>query len=195
MSDDLPRFGLVPGLPDEAYETDGQLTKREVRALTLSALAPAAGELLWDVGGGSGSIGIEWMRAHPSCRAIAIESHPDRVGRITANAAALGVPGLEVVHGRAPQALDGLALPDAIFIGGGLTSPELVDRCLEALRPGGRLVANTVTLDSEAPLVEHHLRLGGTLTRIAIERAQSVGAFRSWTPLRPVTQWSFVTPP
>ncbi|WP_168581273.1 precorrin-6y C5,15-methyltransferase (decarboxylating) subunit CbiE [Gephyromycinifex aptenodytis] len=186
------RLGLTPGLPDEAYLSDGQLTKRDVRAITLATLAPAPGELLWDVGAGSGSISIEWMRAHPSARAIAIESHPNRAARIEANARALGVPALRLVQGRAPQALQGLPSPDAIFVGGGLTSAGLLDQCWAALRPGGRLVANTVTLDSEALLFQAYQRLGGQLTRIAIEKASAVGSFTSWTPARPVTQWSVV---
>lgn len=188
------RLGLTPGLADDAYATDGQLTKRDVRALTLSTLAPAPGELLWDVGGGSGSISIEWMRAHPSCRAIVVESHPQRASRIGANARTLGVPALRVVLGRAPHALAGLPTPDAIFVGGGLTGAGLLERCWEALRPGGRLVANTVTLDSEAVLFEAFRRRGGEMTRIGIEKATAVGSFSSWTPARPVTQWSVIKP-
>lgn len=188
------RLGLTPGLPDDAYATDGQLTKRDVRAVTLAALSPAPGELLWDVGGGSGSISIEWMRAHPTCRAIVVESHPVRAGRIGANAQALGVPALRVVLGRAPEALAGLPTPEAIFVGGGLTSAGLLERCWDDLVPGGRLVANTVTLDSEALLFEAFRRLGGEMTRIGIEKATAVGSFSSWTPARPVTQWSVTKP-
>ena len=186
--------GLVPGLPDTRYETDGQLTKWEVRAVTLAALAPAPGELLWDVGGGSGSIGIEWMRAHPSCRAVTVEARADRAAVIEANAGRLGVPGLRVVVGAAPDSLADLATdrerPDAVFIGGGLTTPGLVQACWDALRPGGRLVANTVTIESEALLVDLRARLGGRLTRLEVSRAEPIGGYLGWRPARPVTQWS-----
>ncbi|WP_229069169.1 precorrin-6y C5,15-methyltransferase (decarboxylating) subunit CbiE [Actinoplanes sp. DH11] len=191
LGDGPPVSGLA-GLPDEAYEGDGQLTKREVRAVTLAALAPVPGQLLWDVGGGSGSIGIEWMRSHPACRAIAIESSATRVATITANAAALGVPGLRVVHGRAPEALDGLDQPDTIFIGGGLTGDGVLDRCLAALRPGGRLVANAVTVESEAAIAAGYARLGGELTRLTVQRGSPVGGFTGWRSFMPVTVWSVV---
>ncbi|WP_225801541.1 precorrin-6y C5,15-methyltransferase (decarboxylating) subunit CbiE [Streptomyces sp. NK15101] len=184
------RLGAVPGLPDEAYEHDGQLTKRYVRAATLAALAPAPGELLWDVGGGSGSIGVEWMRTHRSCRAIAVEKSPERAARITRNADALGVPGLRVVTGPAPASLTGLPTPDAVFIGGGLTAPGLLDTCWEALPPGGRLVANTVTLESEALLARWYGRHGGELIRLAVSTAVPVGGFTGWRQAMPVTQWS-----
>ncbi|MFB7447145.1 precorrin-6y C5,15-methyltransferase (decarboxylating) subunit CbiE [Streptomyces sp. NPDC056194] len=184
------RLGAAPGLPDEAYEHDGQLTKRYVRAATLAALAPAPGELLWDVGGGSGSIGVEWMRTHRSCRAIAVEKSPERAARITRNAAALGVPGLKVVTGPAPAALSGLETPSAVFIGGGLTAPGLLDTCWEALPPGGRLVANTVTLESEALLARWYGRHGGELIRLAVSTAVPVGGFTGWRQAMPVTQWS-----
>ncbi|MGW6284921.1 precorrin-6y C5,15-methyltransferase (decarboxylating) subunit CbiE [Streptomyces sp. NPDC055107] len=186
------RLGTVPGLPDEAYEHDGQLTKRHIRAATLGALAPAPGELLWDVGGGSGSIAIEWLRAHPSCRAVSVERDPVRAERITRNAERLGVPALEVVTGPAPAALAGLEPPDAVFIGGGLTAPGLLDACWEALRPGGRLVANTVTLESEALLAERHKAHGGELVRLAVSHAVPVGGFTGWRQAMPVTQWSAV---
>lgn len=185
---------LVPGLPDDAYETDGQLTKQHVRAATLAALGPRPGELLWDIGGGSGSIGIEWLRSHPRCRAVAVEANSLRAERISRNSAQLAGGRLEVVHGRAPEALTGLETPDAVFVGGGLTAPGLLDHVLTALRPGGRLVANTVTLDSEALMFEHFRRLGGTLTRLEVSHADSVGSFTSWSPARPVTQWSWAKP-
>ncbi|MFI1713726.1 precorrin-6y C5,15-methyltransferase (decarboxylating) subunit CbiE [Streptomyces litmocidini] len=184
------RLGAVPGLPDEAYEHDGQLTKRYVRAATLAALAPAPGELLWDVGGGSGSIGVEWMRTHRSCRAVAVERSPERAARITRNAETLGVPGLRVVTGPAPASLTGLPTPDAIFIGGGLTAPGLLDACWEALPSGGRLVANTVTLESEALLARWYGRHGGELVRLAVSTAVPVGGFTGWRQAMPVTQWS-----
>lgn len=185
-----PGSPLTSGIPDSCFETDGQLTKREVRAVTLAMLAPSPGELLWDVGAGSGSIGIEWMRAHPSTRAIAIESSADRIETITANAAALGVPGLRVVHGRAPDALDGLPRPDTIFIGGGLTRDGVLDRCLTALRPGGRLVANAVTVESEAVVAAAYAKLGGELTRITVQRGSPVGGFTGWRSFMPVTIWA-----
>ncbi|MEU9980510.1 precorrin-6y C5,15-methyltransferase (decarboxylating) subunit CbiE [Streptomyces sp. NPDC050856] len=185
-----PRLGAVPGLPDEAYESDGQLTKRHVRAATLAALAPAPGELLWDIGGGSGSIGIEWMRAHRSCRAVSVERDPARAARIVRNAEALGVPGLRVVTAAAPAGLAGLERPDAVFIGGGLTAPGLLDACWDALAPGGRLVANTVTLESEALLADRYRRHGGDLVRLAVAHAVPVGGFTGWRQAMPVTQWS-----
>ncbi|WP_314615520.1 precorrin-6y C5,15-methyltransferase (decarboxylating) subunit CbiE [Streptomyces stackebrandtii] len=187
---DTLRLGAAPGLPDEAYEHDGQLTKRYVRAATLAALAPAPGELLWDIGGGSGSIGIEWMRTHRTCRAIAVEKSPERAARITRNADALGVPALRVVTAKAPEGLDGLPAPDAVFIGGGLTVPGLLDACWDALPPGGRLVANTVTLESEALLADRYRRHGGELVRLAVAAAVPVGGFTGWRQAMPVTQWS-----
>ncbi|GLY04588.1 precorrin-6y C5,15-methyltransferase (decarboxylating) subunit CbiE [Actinoplanes sp. NBRC 101535] len=189
---DGPPASWVAGLPDDAYAGDGQLTKREVRAVTLAALTPSPGALLWDVGAGSGSIGIEWMRAHPSCRAVAVESSADRAATITANAAALGVPGLRVVHGRAPDALDGLPTPDTIFIGGGLTRDGVLDSCLAALRPGGRLVVNAVTVESEAAVAAGYARLGGELTRLTVQRGSPVGGFTGWRSFMPVTIWSVV---
>ncbi|MEU5429534.1 precorrin-6y C5,15-methyltransferase (decarboxylating) subunit CbiE [Streptomyces olivoreticuli] len=189
-----PRLPLTPGLPDEAFEHDGQLTKRHVRAVTLAALAPAPGELLWDVGGGSGSIGIEWMRAHRSCRAVTVERDAVRAGRIARNAEALGVPALRVVTGAAPAALAGLPVPDAVFIGGGLTAPGLLAACWDALPEGGRLVANTVTLESEAQLTDWYRRHGGELMRLAVARAVPVGGFTGWRQAMPVTQWAVVKP-
>ncbi|MCD9141087.1 precorrin-6y C5,15-methyltransferase (decarboxylating) subunit CbiE [Streptomyces albireticuli] len=193
-ADGTPRLPLTPGLPDESFEHDGQLTKRHVRAVTLATLAPAPGELLWDVGGGSGSIGVEWMRAHRSCRAVAVERDPVRAGRIARNAEALGVPALRVVTGAAPAALAGLPTPDAVFVGGGLTAPGLLEACWEALPAGGRLVANTVTLESEALLTGWYRRHGGELTRLAVARAVPVGGFTGWRQAMPVTQWSVTKP-
>jgi precorrin-6Y C5,15-methyltransferase (decarboxylating) len=183
------RLSRSPGLPDDAYENDGQLTKRHVRAITMSSLAPAPGELLWDVGGGAGSIGIEWMRHHPSCRALSVERDAQRVDRIRRNAAALGVPGLEVVHGDAPQALTGLPTPDAVFIGGAATAPGLIDQCWQALRVGGRIVANVTTVESEQAVIAALGDYGGELTRIEITRAAPIGRFTGWRPAMPVTQW------
>jgi precorrin-6Y C5,15-methyltransferase (decarboxylating) len=187
-----PRTSLVPGLPDESYDSDGQLTKREVRAVTLAALGPAPGEVLWDVGAGAGSIAIEWMRAHRSCRAIAVEAAASRASSIASNAEKLGVPGLRVIHGRAPAALADLPRPDAVFIGGGLTGAGVVDACLHALPAGGRLIANAVTLESEALLYSWYARLGGDLTRVAVQRAGPIGGFTGWRAAMPVTIWSVV---
>ncbi|MFD9338764.1 precorrin-6y C5,15-methyltransferase (decarboxylating) subunit CbiE [Streptomyces sp. NPDC060028] len=191
---DVPRLGATPGLPDTAYEHDGQLTKRHVRAATLCALAPAPGELLWDIGGGSGSIGIEWMRTHPSCRAVSVERNPERAARITRNAAALGVPGLRVVTGPALEALAELPAPDAVFIGGGLTAPGLLDAVWAALPAGCRLVVNTVTLESEAVLADRYRRHGGELVKLAVAHAVPVGGFTGWRQAMPVTQWSVTKP-
>jgi precorrin-6Y C5,15-methyltransferase (decarboxylating) CbiT subunit len=162
--------------------------------ITLSALAPRRGELLWDIGAGSGSIGIEWMLAHPSLRAIAIEANNDRAARIHRNAAHCGVPGLVVVEGPAPKALAGLATPDAIFIGGGGSDAGVLNAAIKALRAGGRLVANAVTLEMETLLLAQHTKRGGDLTRIAISRASPVGSMQAWRPAMPVTQWSWVKP-
>ncbi|MCH0542158.1 precorrin-6y C5,15-methyltransferase (decarboxylating) subunit CbiE [Streptomyces sp. MUM 203J] len=189
-----PRLGAVPGLPDAAYENDGQLTKRHVRAATLAALAPAPGELLWDIGGGSGSVGIEWMRTHRSCRAITVERDEARAARIARNAEALGVPALKVVQGAAPRVLSPLPVPQAVFIGGGLTAPGLLEACWEALAAGGRLVANTVTLESEALLADWYRRHGGELVRLAVAHAVPVGGFTGWRQAMPVTQWSVTKP-
>ena len=184
----------VPGLPDDAFEDDGQLTKREVRAVTLSRLVPLPGQLLWDVGGGAGSISVEWMRTHPTCRAVAVEARADRAERIGRNAVRLGVPGLEVVVGRAPEALAGLPAPDAVFVGGGATAPGLLEACWTALRPGGRLVVNAVTVESEAVLSAWFARVGGDLVRTAVQRAEPVGGFTGWKAAMPVTTWSVVRP-
>jgi precorrin-6Y C5,15-methyltransferase (decarboxylating) len=185
----LPRLA---GLPDDAYHHDGQLTKREVRAITLSALAPTPGQLLWDVGAGCGSIGIEWMRSHPRCRAIAIEQNSTRLQYIADNAAALGTPYLQIVAGKAPAALKDLPQPDAIFVGGGATTEGLFEVCWEALRPGGRFVANAVTVESEQKLLQWHNQVGGELIRVAVQRAAPIGGFLGWKPMVPVTQWVVV---
>ena len=186
-----PLFGWTAGLPDDAFEHDGQLTKRDLRASALARLAPTPGGHLWDVGAGAGSIGIEWMRAHPTCRATAIEGNPDRASRIARNAARLGVPGLDVVTGRAPDALTDLSAPDAIFVGGGATVPGVLDACVAALSPGGRLVVHGVTLETEQTLAQAFRQYGGELTRIAVETAAPVGTFTGWTPARTVTQWAW----
>jgi precorrin-6Y C5,15-methyltransferase (decarboxylating) len=183
-----------PGLADDLFEHDGQITKREVRAMTLSSLAPRRGELLWDIGAGAGSVAIEWMLADPSTCAIAIERRADRAARIHRNAAAFGVPGLEVVEAAAPAALSGLPMPDAIFIGGGASEPGLLDAAIAALRPGGRLVVNAVTLETEALLMAQCARRGGELIRIAISRTGPVGEKTGWRSAIPVTQWIWTKP-
>jgi precorrin-6Y C5,15-methyltransferase (decarboxylating) len=185
-------FPRVPGLPDDAFRHDGQLTKREVRAVTLARLAPGPRQLLWDVGAGCGSIGIEWMRSPGAPRAVAIEPDAARRRFIADNATALGTPELAIVAGSAPQALEGLATPDAIFVGGGLSTPGTLDAAWAALKPGGRLVANAVTLEGEKHLVEWHERAGGELARIAVERAEPIGQRLGWRPMRAVTQWAAV---
>lgn len=190
-----PVLATVPGLPDDAYEHDGQLTKRHVRALALAALAPLPGELLWDVGAGSGSIGIEWLRAEPSARAIAVEADAERAERIARNALTLGVPSLDVRHGRAPGALDELPTPDAVFLGGGVAAPGLLARCWEALRPGGRLVAHAVTLEGEQALVAARAEHGGELLRVELSHAEPLGGYMGWAPRRPVVQWAAAKEP
>jgi precorrin-6B C5,15-methyltransferase / cobalt-precorrin-6B C5,C15-methyltransferase len=182
------------GLPDAAYDHDGQLTKCEIRAMTLAALAPLPGQLLWDVGAGCGSIGIEWMRSDPRCRAVAIEHHPTRLRYIADNAAALGTPDLMIIAGTAPAALQDLPPPDAVFIGGGLTTDNLLATCWQGLRRGGRLVANAVTIASEQTLLQWHGQWGGELTRMAIQRAEPIGKFLGWKAMVPVTQWSITKP-
>ncbi|UVM05668.1 precorrin-6y C5,15-methyltransferase (decarboxylating) subunit CbiE [Pseudomonas laurylsulfatiphila] len=181
------RLSRLAGLPDSAFKHDGQLTKRDVRAITLARLAPIPGELLWDVGAGSGSIGIEWMRTHPGCRALAIEADDGRQALIEHNRDALGVPGLQLVRGSAPQALAGLERPDAIFIGGGVTRDGVLDTCWAELKPGGRLIANAVTLQSEMTLMAWREQHGGELTRIHIAQAQPLGDFDTWRQALPIT--------
>jgi precorrin-6Y C5,15-methyltransferase (decarboxylating) len=180
---------LAPGLADEVFDHDGQLTKRDVRASALAHLMPAPGQLLWDVGAGAGSIGIEWCRSHPSCQAIAVERDGARAKRARLNAARLGVPELQVVVAEAPAALANLPVPDAVFIGGG-ASGGVIDICWQALSPGGRLVVHAVTQQTEAIMVEAWGRLGGNLTRLAIETMEPIGSYDGWKPSRAVAQWS-----
>ena len=178
----------LAGLPDDSFEHDGQLTKREIRAATLAALGPVPGEHLWDVGAGSGSIAIEWLRADDHVSAVAIERDAARAAIIARNAAALGVPRLNIVHGAAPAAFAGLDPPDAIFIGGGLADPALLPRLWRALRPGGRLVANVISTDGERALLDWQAHHGGGLTRLAVSRAEPLGGHLGWHALAPVTQ-------
>jgi precorrin-6B C5,15-methyltransferase / cobalt-precorrin-6B C5,C15-methyltransferase len=183
--------GWAAGLPDDAFEHDGQLTKRDLRATALARLLPAPGQLLWDVGAGAGSVAIEWMRSHPACQAVAVEADAGRAERIARNAKALGVPALQVIQGTAPEVLDDLSAPDAVFIGGGATRSGVLQRCLDALRGGGRIVVHGVTVQTEALLAAAYGEHGGELTRIHVEHATPVGSFTGWTPARAVTQWAF----
>ena len=185
---------LAPGLPDDVFDADGQLTKREVRAVTLARLAPLPNQTLWDIGAGAGSIGIEWMRLCPSCSCVAFEAREDRAARIRANALRLGVPRLQVVQGMAPAAFAGLAPPDAIFLGGGVGNDALFDACWAILPRGGRLVANAVTLHSEAALAARHTIYGGDLMRLAASRADRIGSSYVWRPMMPITQWTVTKP-
>ncbi|RVU16632.1 precorrin-6y C5,15-methyltransferase (decarboxylating) subunit CbiE [Methylobacterium oryzihabitans] len=185
---------LAPGIDDDWFETDGQLTKSEIRAVTLAALRPRVGQTLWDVGAGSGSVSIEWCLRHPANRAVAVEASEVRAERIGRNALALGVPDLTVVRGRAPEALAGLPTPDAAFVGGGVSDPAILADVLAALPAGGRLVANAVTLESEAVLLAAYARHGGTLRRLSVARADPVGTMHGWRPAMPVTQWALTKP-
>jgi precorrin-6Y C5,15-methyltransferase (decarboxylating) len=180
---------LTPGLDDDLFEHDGQLTKREIRAVTLSSLQPLQGQLLWDIGLGAGSVAIEWLLQHPSLRATGIEANAGRAGRAARNAAALGVPELEIVQSNAPQALAGLARPDAVFVGGGMMDHGVFEAAWSALKPGGRLVANAVSLETEARLAGYFQQFGGDLIRLQVTRADRVGAMSGWRPAMPVTQW------
>ncbi len=184
----LPR---VPGLADELFQSDGTMTKQEVRAVTLAKLMPMRGALLWDIGTGCGSVAVEWMRGARYARAIGIEPRADRRAMAAANALALGTPKLELNDGEAPGVLAGLPAPDAIFIGGGL-SDGVFEAAWAVLKPLGRLVANAVTLEGEAILVALQKQHGGQLVKLSVERAEDLGSFRGWKPQRPVTQWSLV---
>ncbi|MEZ0170688.1 precorrin-6y C5,15-methyltransferase (decarboxylating) subunit CbiE [Microvirga sp. TS319] len=188
-ADDARIVPLAPGLPDTWFENDGQLTKAEIRALTLAALAPKAGELLWDIGAGAGSVGIEWCLRHPRNRCIGIEEREDRAERARRNAAELGATTLEIRLGRAPEALSGLPSPDAVFIGGGASEPGIFDMAWTALRPGGRLVVNAVTLETETLLGTLHARHGGLMRRLALSRLDRIGGMHGWRAAMPVTQW------
>jgi precorrin-6Y C5,15-methyltransferase (decarboxylating) len=184
-----PSVSSQAGLPDTDFRNDGQLTKQAVRALTVTALRPAARQLLWDVGAGAGSIAIEWLRTDPSCTAIAFESDPVRRDRIVQNAAALGVSGGLTVLDAAPLHFEHAPDPDTIFIGGGVTTPGIIEGCWDALLDGGRIVANAVTIESEAVLVKWHAAVGGTLRRFQIDHAEPLGSMTTWRPTLPVTQW------
>lgn len=187
-------LSLASGLPDDAFDTDGQLTKREVRAVTLARLAPLPNQILWDIGAGTGSIGIEWMRIHTSCSCFAFEAREDRAARIRLNAARLGVPALNVIEGSAPAAFAGIRAPNAIFLGGSVDDDHLFDACWAALPRGGRLVANGVTLQSESRLAARHALHGGDLVRMMIARTDRIGNSLGWRPMMPITQWTVIKP-
>ncbi|MFD0917743.1 precorrin-6y C5,15-methyltransferase (decarboxylating) subunit CbiE [Pseudahrensia aquimaris] len=184
-----PRTG---GLPDDAFVSDGQMTKQDVRAVTLAKLAPYPDAVLWDVGAGCGSVSVEWMRAARGALAVAVEHKPKRLEMIGENCSLLGAEKMRIVDGKAPAALKGLPQPDAVFIGGGLTEEGVFETCWQALREGGRLVANTVTLESEARLIALHEQHGGELVRLAVQKAERVGPYRGWRAAMPVTQWLVV---
>ncbi len=188
----------IPGLPDEAFFHDGQLTKRKIRAVSLSRLMPVVDRVLWDVGAGCGSVAIEWMRTSPRCRAVAIEESKARLKLIEQNSQELGVPMLRIVPGSAPEVLADLPAPDAIFIGGGLSSGNLLQTCWNALKPGGRLVANAVTLEGEQKLLQWQNEnagksgASGDLTRLSISRAEKIGKFKGWKEMRSVIQLAVI---
>lgn len=184
-------WGPAPGLPDETFEHDGLITKRLLRAAAFAHLRPLPDQLLWDVGAGSGAVGIEWARSAPGAHAVGIERDPVRADRARRNVGRLA-PGLvQILEGDAEELLPGLARPDAVFIGGGVAT-EIVETCMAALRLSGRLVAHGVTLETERTLADLHRALGGSLSRISIDHAEPLGRFRSWRPLRPVVQWAWV---
>lgn len=188
---DARAWPRTPGLPEDAFEHDGQITKREVRAATIAALAPLPGQVLWDVGAGSGAVAIEWLRSDKSLRAVAVERDPGRCATIGRNAAALGVPGLRIIEGIAPHAFDGLEPhPDAVFAGGGVSNDGLLEACWAALGPGGRLVANAATIEAERRLLDFQQSHDGTLVRIGVQRLDGIGAYHAFRPLMPVTQYA-----
>ncbi|MTW17875.1 precorrin-6y C5,15-methyltransferase (decarboxylating) subunit CbiE [Rhodoplanes serenus] len=185
---------LASGLDDALFEHDGQLTKRDIRAVTLAALAPRQGELLWDVGLGAGSVAIEWLLRHPAMRAIGIEARPDRAARAARNAAFLGTPDLRIVEGQAPAVLADLPAPDAVFVGGGFSDDGVFEAVWSALKAGGRLVVNAVAIETETRLFALHAKHGGELVRVQMARAEPVGTMTGWRPAMPVTQWRVVKP-
>jgi precorrin-6Y C5,15-methyltransferase (decarboxylating) len=182
-------FSRTGGLPDDAFRHDGQLTKREVRAATIAALAPSPEKLLWDVGAGCGSVAIEWMRSARACEAIAFEYNAQRLEMIAMNADSLGAPRLKIVSGQAPASLDGHVSPDAVFIGGGLGTAEVFETAWARLKPGGNLVANVVTIEGELHLYDLHEKHGGDLLRIEVSHLTHVGRLRALKPRMAVTQW------
>jgi len=189
-----PALGPAPGRPETAFDHDGQITKRDLRASAVAHLRPARDAHMWDLGAGSGAVGIEWVLSATGATTTAVERDPVRARRIRHNATALGAdPSVRVVTAEAADAVAHLDPPDAVFFGGGLTA-ELVDLAWEALPPGGRIVAHAVTLATEAAVVDAYHRFGGVLTRIAVEHVRRLGAHLSWSPSRPVVQWSAAKP-
>ncbi len=188
--DTAEEWATIPGLPDRAFRHDGQISRRDIRAAILSRLVPRPYRCLWDIGAGSGAIAIEWMRAAMEARAVAVEMKKDRAATIRHNATSLGAPRLEVIEGRAPDVLPDRPAPDAIFIGGGLATPGLLEACWQALKPGGRLAATAVTLESEALLAAASRQKGGELVRLATAEAAPLGRFTAWRPALPVVLWS-----
>ncbi len=193
-SSDARVVTLATGLPDAWFENDGQLTKAEIRALTLAALAPKAGELLWDIGAGAGSVGIEWCLRHPRNRCIGIEERPERGERARRNALELGATTLDIRLGQAPEALADLPAPDAVFIGGGASEAGVFEAAWTALKPGGRLVLNAVTLETETLLGTLYARHGGAMRRLAVSRLERIGGMHGWRAAMPVTQWVVTKP-
>jgi precorrin-6B C5,15-methyltransferase / cobalt-precorrin-6B C5,C15-methyltransferase len=187
-------FSRVAGLPDDAFVHDGQLTKREVRAATLAALAPAPDQLLWDIGAGCGSVSIEWMRSTRGCEAFAIEHNEDRLKMIATNADQLGTPRLKVIADKAPDALKDLAAPDAVFIGGGVGNEGVFDAAWANLKSGGRMVCNVVTIEGEMHLYDLHEKHGGELVRMDVSTLTSVGPYRAMKPRMSVVQWRVIKP-
>ncbi|MGL4305166.1 MAG: precorrin-6y C5,15-methyltransferase (decarboxylating) subunit CbiE [Mycobacteriaceae bacterium] len=183
----------LPGLPDEVFDHDGQITKREIRALTLAALSPLPGEVLWDVGSGSGSVAIEWLRSERTVSAVCFEADPQRAKRIMENAVKLGVPRIKI-SGSAPQSFGTEQLPDVIFLGGGVTQPGLLKACWDVLEPGGRIVVNAVTIESEAYVFQWFSKHGGNIEKVQVYRGGAVGKFTTWRPQLPITQWRCVKP-
>jgi precorrin-6B C5,15-methyltransferase / cobalt-precorrin-6B C5,C15-methyltransferase len=184
-----PRVSKLAGLPDDLYQHDGQLTKQEVRAVTLAALSPAPGDILWDVGAGAGSIAIEFLRAEPTAKAIAIEHNAKRIKNIKANAQNLGAEHLKIIQGRAPEALKGFEKPSVIFVGGGVGNAKVLQACWRAIKPGGRLVANSVSIEGETRLFDMMRRYGGTMTQVAISHLDHIGDLHAWRAMRPVVQY------
>ncbi len=187
-------FSRVAGLPDDAFVHDGQLTKREVRAATLAALAPAPDQLLWDIGAGCGSVSIEWMRVARGCEAFAIEHNEDRLKMIATNIDQLGTPRLKIIAGKAPEALDGLRAPDAVFIGGGVGNEGVFEAAWSNLKPGGRMVANVVTIEGEMHLYDLQEKHGGELVRMDVSTLTMVGPYRAMKPRMSVVQWRVIKP-
>ncbi len=187
-------FSRVAGLPDDAFIHDGQLTKREVRAATLAALAPGPDQLLWDIGAGCGSVSVEWMRSTRGCEAFAIEHNEDRLKMISTNADQLGTPRLKVIAGKAPEALDGLRAPDAVFIGGGVGNEGVFDTAWQTLKSGGRMVCNVVTIEGEMHLYDLQEKHGGELVRMDVSTLTNVGPYRAMKPRMSVVQWRLIKP-